>query len=391
MENKTKRILLLLILLFPAFELFAQAENYYIQDTSEGAVFVQTFRWEANDYVSKYVFTIEKLSKRGKWEQIDKKETEFNYIEQTLSAGEYRYKLELYNFLGIMELETEWQPVLITKAYQPKISDVSPGIIYLEEEQDGVFTVDGSELSDTTEFVLKAGKKELKSTVIQSNSRKHSVKLQFDPDELDTGKYNLVAKNIGGLTYTYPDIRIQFKKMMDFDVSGGYAPLIVVADDTMKTYFGQSFFLLGLNNRLTFIPLKRKAGYFGVSLSNTAYFTKNDDSKYSLSSMLLFTHLDFTFQKQIIEKKLMFDAHVGGGFTSFINMYFEFPNEIYSERFFGFYPQVAAGVDLEIYVSKRLYIEVGVDYSCTLNITTDGSGSTFIHGIIPMISCGWQF
>lgn len=392
MENRLKKIAILLILILSPLFAFAQAENYYIQDTSDGAVFIQTFRWEENDFVQKYVFTMEKLNKRGKWEQIDKQETELNYVEESLSAGEYRYKLELYNYLGFMELETEWQPVLITKAYQPKITDVSPGTIYLEEEQDGVFTVDGSELSDTTEFILKSGKTELKSTVIQSNSRKHSVKLQFNPDELDTGKYTLIAKNVGGLSYSYSDIKIQFKKMTDFDISGGYAPLIVVGDETMAKYFEQSAFWLGLNNRITFIPLKRKAGYFGASLSNTAYFMKNDAQKYSLNSFVIFTHLDFTYQKPLPNKRFVFDAHIGGGITTFANMFFEFPNQIYSDKFFAFMPEVAAGVSIQFYALKRLYVEFGVDYNFTLNLTQNNmENTTMIHSIIPMLSVGWQF
>ena len=116
MENKIKNIFLTIILLIiPAF-IWAQTQNYYIQDTADGATFIQTFRWEANPYVQKYVFIIEKLNKRNKWEQIDKKETETNSVEESLTAGEYRYKLELYNFLGYVELETEWQAVSITKA-----------------------------------------------------------------------------------------------------------------------------------------------------------------------------------------------------------------------------------------------------------------------------------
>lgn len=392
MENKIKKLLIVFITLLISTFAFGQTQNYYIQDTSDGAVFVQTFKWEQNDYVQKYVFTIEMLNKKGKWEQIDKQETELNYVEETLSAGEYRYKLELYNFLGIMELETEWQPVSITKAYQPKITSVSPGTIYLEETQDGVFSVDGSELSDTTEFVLKSGKRELKATVIQSNPRKHSVKLQFNPDELDTGKYQLVAKNVGGLTYSYSEVKIQFKKMMDFDIEAGWAPLFVPADATMKDYFGNTFYPIGLDARMTFIPLKRKSGYYGVSLDNKAYFMRNEDSKYNLSSYVLFSHLDFTYQKPFLEKTLVLDLHIGAGITSFVNMFFEFPNDIYSEKFFAFYPEAAAGMSLQWYIQKRLYLSMGVDYMFTINFAfTDDRMPTMIHAIVPMINVGWQF
>ena len=46
-------------------------ENYYIQDTEDGAVFVQTLRWDPNPDVYKYDFTIEKEGRRGKYSIIE--------------------------------------------------------------------------------------------------------------------------------------------------------------------------------------------------------------------------------------------------------------------------------------------------------------------------------
>lgn len=388
MENKIKNIFLTAIfLLLPVF-LFAQAGNYYIQDTSEGATFIQTFRWEDNPYVQKYVFTIEKLNKKNKWELIDQKEVFTNSIDESLSAGEYRYKLELYNFLGYVELETEWQPVLITKAYQPKISSVSPRTIFLEEEQDGIFTFDGDELSEDTEIVVQSGRNVLPGQIISTNKRKTTIKYQVDPKILDTGKYTITAKNPGGLTDTYKDLRIQFKKPTDFDVSGGISPIVIAGDSTFKNYFEPYFYPIAANIKLTFIPLKKKYGYYGFSFSNTMAFIKTENDKYSITSGMLFTHLDFVFQKPLLDKKMFLDFHAGAGITTFLNMQFQFPHNITSESLFSISPNVSAGGSMLFYLNKRLYLEAGVDYNFTINIAEN---PTMIHSIVPAINVGWQF
>lgn len=388
MENKIKNIFLTIILLIiPAF-IWAQTQNYYIQDTADGATFIQTFRWEANPYVQKYVFIIEKLNKRNKWEQIDKKETETNSVEESLTAGEYRYKLELYNFLGYVELETEWQAVSITKAYQPKISSVSPRTVFLEEQQDGIFTIDGEELSEDTTIVIQAGTNILDGKIIQTSRRKNSIKFQVNPDDLDTGKYTITAKNPGGLTDVNKDLRIQFKKPTDFDFAGGYSPILILGDSNFKKYFESTVYPIAIDLKMTFIPLKKKFGYYGFNFSNTILFLNTDNTAYSIKAGMLMSHIDFVFQKPLLNKKMFLEFHVGGGITTILNMQFEFPLNIKSDSLYSMNPCVAAGGSMLFYLNKRLYLEAGIDYNFTINIAEK---PLMIHSIVPVINIGWQF
>lgn len=395
MENKIKRLIVFMFLAILPLSLWSQnssTQSYYIQDTEEGATFIQTFRWEANDFVQKYIFIIEKQNKKGNWEEIDRQETENNFIEESLSAGEYRYKLQLFNFLGYVELETDWQNVSITKAYQPKISSVSPKIIYLEEEQDGIFTFDGDELSDTTEFEIKSGKNVLPGTIIQSSKRNNSVKYQVNPEDLDTGSYTVTAKNIGGLKDTFKEVKIQFKKPTDIDLAFGLSPVINVGDSTFKNYFSSYFYPFGADIKLTFIPLKKKYGYYGFSIDNKFYYLSTNNNAYEISAEILMTSINFVFQKPFANKKLFLDLHAGIGATTILNMYFQFPHNIVSEELYTMSPNANAGVSLLIYVNKRLYLEAGVDYNLSANIDFKSFNNTIlVHNIVPVVNVGWQF
>ncbi|MCQ2587047.1 MAG: hypothetical protein MJ174_02945 [Treponema sp.] len=393
-----KKFFLAVMLIFTSFvTVFAQnAENsaYYITEDENGRQVVhQQFRWNKNDDVLKYTFLMEKKNKNGDFVQIYKEETVETKVETTLEAGEYRYKIYAYNFLGLLEVETEWISIEIIKAYQPTITGLSPSVIYLEEDQDGKFWIDGTDLTENTLFSLSTSHKnedgKYKAEILDVNKNNKHVQLQFDPDDLDTGVYSLIATNPGGLRYFYDSLQIKWKKPIDFDVSAGYAPLFVIYDDTFSHYFDSIFMGLSPNVRITFVPYKRKTSSFGIALSTTGTYVKNPTESYTISGYLGMANLQLVYQKYLYKRKFMLDVHAGAGITGLYDFKFAYPinggDNVYSVPFNNIYVNANAGFCFQYYFTKRFYTEFGADYQ-----------HSFIDGMMlgtvqPSLSFGYQF
>lgn len=400
MENnisfRLKKIIYILFLLSCCLNIFAQEDqDYYLKDTKDGAVFVQRFSWDENPNVLKYEFIIEKLNKRDKWEPLDKIETEIPSVEVSLTAGKYHYKIIVYNYLGLQELETDWYEVDVIKAYQPKINSISPGTVYLEEDPDGRFSVSGSELRPETTIWLQDGKRKLPATIVETSKNNHTVEIQIDKEILDTGKWTVNAKNIGGLTDSFDLLNIQYKKPMDLDISGGYTTFIVPYNSFPKPWF-EIAFPAAVYTKVNFLPSKHKKYYQGLSLSCTAAIIHNEtDPSYEVNSGLILTSLCYNYQKLFNDKKIFWDFHTGLNLYSFINLHCDYKNTLgWSSPLSTFnFPGVSLGTSVIFYLNKRLFLEGNIDTSCafygiTLN---DIKFNQILFTISPSIGIGYQF
>lgn len=396
-----KKIVVFAILLFiPVSMSFAQDEQYYITEDEKGnQTIFQKFEWQKDDDVLKYEFIVEQFQK-GKYVEIAHEETSTNSVSVSLSAGTYRYKIIAYNFLGVVEIESEWIDVEIIKAYQPKINNVSPGSLFLEEMQDGIFVVEGSELRPETEFTLSAVKKnaegKLKGVIIEDDKRNHRLKIKFNPDELNSANYTLVAKNPGGLKafYNGPDVR--FKKPVDFDVSAAYVFPVVLFDDTVPKYYGSNLFPLSATIKMSLLPIKKNFGYFGFGIN--AFYSRMDKNfgNYKIGGNLVSGHLNFVYQIPIRKiakdnktKRLAatIEMHLGAGVAYFMDHTFTFDNGIVTPALNSLLLSADAGIGAQIYIANlnRLYVDFGVDFSMAF-----GSDLT-LGTLLPYAGVGWQF
>lgn len=392
MVNKSfkfiRAILISLALIIIGANCFAQ--TYYVTEDEKGnQTLFQTFSWEQDDNVFKYEFIMEHLVK-GKYVEIEHKELKENSIDLSLVNGTYRYKLLAYNYLGFLEVETDWIPVEIVKAYQPKIFDVTPGTVFLEEVQDGIYNVTGSELSSTTEYSLSKNMKNqdgrLKAEILEYDDKhKNKAKIKFDPEKLDVGKWTLVAKNVGGLHDFKQDVVVKWRKAVDLDVSLGYAPIFFISTPEIKKYFEKEDMWFVPEVRVNFFPVKKRFGYFGVGLSGCFSGMDYKPDQYQLNTFFFTGNLDFVYQRYFIPKKLCLDLHAGVGVVGFTGMQFSFPHNIHSEPLTSINLSVNAGLALDYYFMKRLYGELGCDF--TYAFMKDMQ----LMFIQPQLSVGWQF
>lgn len=363
----------------------------------------QYLEWEEEDpeYVLKYEVIIEeKNAKSGEYSEINRLFTETNVtnvkIQPLLPPGFYRFKILTYNLIGIPEVESDWQEFTIYQAYVPQIRSVENAMslsstIYLDEVNDGILNINGRNL-----FTLQEGPDDISFTnysiinskrknaapfvpeILEFSDNNRKLKVQIDIDTIDSGVYNFLATDASGLTNALnkdSQLTVKFRKAVDFDIAAGYTCPIIVLGDRLKNYLATSTLPLSATAKLTFIPIKRRFGYFGIAAEASYSRLNSATSGYTLDGNFISGHGMIVYQLPIrfLNKKTQklrhiasIDVHGGAGVLMFQNTVFHFSRGIKSNPPLNSLDISAiAGLSLQVYPFShlnRLYIEVGADF-----------------------------
>ena len=394
----------------------------------------QMLEWdeEMPEWVMKYEIVIEqRTDENSPWEEIRRLMTEDNTpqikIDPLLPPGFYRYTVITYNLLDVPDVSSDPYEFTIYEAHVPDVRGVEVTVnhtstIYLDEINDGILDIRGrnllelqqdpSDMSYTNYYLMnQRGRRQnnLIPTILEYSENNRRLKVQFDPDTLDAGKYNFVAVDASGLTSKLnkdSQLVIKFRKAVDLDISLGATYPIMVFGDRLKKYLntdallpsgikGMDFPLPSATARITFIPIKRRFGYFGIgaTATYTRLYTKADG--YELDGNYITGHGLFVYQFpiRIINKKTgkyrhiaTLELHGGAGVAMFNDTRFHFSRGIKSEPPLNSLDVSAlAGLNGQIYFTNRLYMEVGADFIMPFI-------EQLISGYIqPTLCIGWQF
>ena len=435
-----KKILLLLITFinFSLFPIFAIEENQKLSDSNlqpEEETFEeesaeeefsveekwQILEWyeENPEFVSYYEVLIEKYDEKSEtYTEINKLKTEENStsikVEPQLQPGMYRFKVITYDLIGFGTVESDWETFSIYKAYRPQINDISSKVngsstLYLEEVNDGIFSVSGRNLFDTSKnekdirftkyFVVNQNDKKQNILVpeilnVEKNNRK--IEIQMNMKDLDVGVYDFFAEDASGLKSetNNSNFTVKFRKRMDLDLCAGYLLPVILFDDTINHYMGSNIWPLSGTVKMSFMPFKRSFGYFGVGLAGTYSRLFADFPQYKIDGNLITAHLNFVYQLPIrfriknSEQRrhaLTLEVHGGVGVTFFNDVQFHFPHNIDSEKLNSINLSFDVGGAVQVYITSRLYAEVGVDF--VMAFVKDMQ-----FGVLhPSVCIGWQF
>ena len=125
-----KRCILIIIILFLFAFLSAQDtavpniqkeedQNYYLKKTEDGEeIFIQKLEWQYQEYVLRYEVELE-IKVEDSFEPLVLLATEENFIEDTLTHGEYRYRVHVYNLLDKLDSTSDWISIVILKQEVP--------------------------------------------------------------------------------------------------------------------------------------------------------------------------------------------------------------------------------------------------------------------------------
>lgn len=385
--------------------------------TSEANEIRQPFSWDSAGDVLKYEITIEQFSIiHNNWIKYFEHETNDEetqnciiYIEPTLPPGKYRSTIKVYNILGILESDlTSQDEFLVRQAFQPEVRNVtyplySRSTIYLDDlDNNGVVEVEGRNLFNlpetrqpvpdiqATEYYLEGSKGKIEpESIIHHDDSNRKLTLQFDMKELDVGKYHLVAKDASGLhseNNASSEFAVKFRKWMDFDIEAGYTYGIVVHDDTIENYLGNTMFPLSGQFKISLIPIKHNWGYIGFGIRGNYSYFKSEHEGYDIDGNIMNGHVILIYQLPIGKKRRWFwEVHGGAGLTYFHNVKFHFPHDIVSKQLNTLSLSYDVGTSFMFYPTKRLFVEAGGDYVFTQNKDMP------MGEALPYAGIGWQF
>lgn len=373
------------------------------------------------EYVMKYEVVIEeKKNEKSDWTEINRLYTEDNttrvQIQPLLTPGLYRYKVITYDLIGIPEIESDWYEFNIYRAYIPQVRSVEASVshsstIYLDEINDGLFTVTGRNLFDLQEGptdtsfthyeVYNARRKNAEPIIpkiLEFSDNNRRLRVQFNMEELDTGTYYFTATDASGLRSENDkdsSFTVKFRKAVDFDIAAGYACPVIIFGDKMKEYLNTTVLPLSANAKISLMPFKRRFGYLGLGIDATysRLLTKTEgydlDGNYICGNALFIYQLPVRIKSKTDNTKLRhiatLELHGGAGVSMFQNTVFHFPHDINSEPLNSLDFCALAGASAQVYFTNRLYVEVGADFVMP-----------FIENlpmgyVKPVAAVGWQF
>lgn len=395
MEDKRIFIRNLVILFLLLFSLGAFAQkveetnevkkNYIIETEGKKTVFYQTLSWENVEGILHFEFELEKKEKNGKWLVVDKKKLKQNSLDVSLPAGKYRYRIKVINLLGQVDAVSADRYFDILVAYQPETSSVSPAAIYFDEEYSDVVSLSGKNFREETTFALKKeGGAPIFGKILEISPDGTKAKISFNMLRINPGQYEFVVTDPSGLKDSKQKMIFKFQKPIDIYLSGGYAFNGFAGNKVFKEYFGRDFAALSGVLRFSLVPIKRSYGNFGFNLTGSGMYLRKKDSDYTLSAGLLLTGIQAVYMKPIIRHRLNFDAHLGFGTAFMVNTQFVFSGfESPKSWYWGL--TMNLGTALQVYVYKKLYIEVNLDHIIPFR-------AGFPKYIVqPSLSVGWEF
>lgn len=405
MADKRITILLLIILLFagllPAQQdqeqnltaADTENQNYYLKMTEEGEeVFVQKLEWEFLEYVLRYEIELEKKVEDS-FEKVDLYITQENFIEVSLTHGEYRYRIHVYNLLDKLDSSSVWIGFKILKAEVPNIQSFSPRNFYLDDTEDIEVIVNGINLKpDAVYYFLPeegslAGK--VQGQVAEINNDLTRVKIYVNSDSFNEGRYVLHIKNPGGLEAQIPGLQVQYQDPSDIYISAGWAPGIVISP-LFQAVGGKTGHLLSWNGKVSPIFLKRSFGYLGAELFGSFFSFSNEQENYSVSGFFSNATISFLYQYPVIKKKFFINGKLGAGVTFVHNVEYIYPNNAAYPAISTMFINAAAGVNAQYMITKNLCASIGLDYMLVFG--NEAQVDRPLPGLIyPFLNIGWKF
>ena len=369
--------------------------SFKLSDNEGSVVFSQRLSWEKAQYAVRYEVVLErKREYLDTYAEVLRKSVpaDNTYLDISVPAGTYRFKVSSYNILDQLDTETSWEDFTIIQALQPSIVSFTPDAFYLDRQTPRILTLLGENLVPAAEIYLvnESVRDEngnyaiLKPSEIYRNELGENARLIFAEEDLVVGKYQIIVKNPGGLGTNIGGFSIAIAKPYDINVAGGYTPMLTFYGQ--QDYFLDSFIVpVSFAARASFVPFKLDIGFFGVELCPSWTFISTDKNGIKTSAHLVVVSVDGLYQYWLKRQQIAINGRAGFGFAGVFNYSFQFDTgkswEPMSTAAFSF--NLGSSVMWLFY--KQFFVEGGLDY---LQI---------IHPEIPMgfvrigIFGGYQF
>lgn len=334
------------------------ASDYYFEIQEDGTPgFRQIISWREIPDCLAYELIIEDSGEK----EIVRERTDRTTSTVNLPPGVYQYRIIVYNLLDKPELQTDWISMKIVKAEIPTIEDLSPSAIYIEEDKFRV-TIRGVNLLPDAEYSLVDSETGETVLEIEKISVEDGDVVLFLPERrIDFGNYLVRVVNPGGLSdVSDKGFVVRYQKPVDFYVSAGYAPNVLLYDSWVHENWPDYFYPAGGVVRIGLFVVKRRWGYLGPEIFTQILLMQGGISDATLTSLSMKTGLNCVY-KHLFTPKLQGVVRLGGG-VAFDNYSFDYEGTPGPEMTSAD-PYIALGISMQRFFTRRLFLEIGIDGS----------------------------
>jgi hypothetical protein len=404
-----KKIFFFSIFLFAAGTAYAQQSGQVIEFFEKNDI-LQRISWPPEDDVLKYELVIEKKDENGPADSFIRVvdiSTEETSVEFSLAAGEYRYRVLVYDLLRRLRPMPEWSRLKVLEALQPEISAVNPPSIDVNDDISNItLNFEGNNLTENAEvsFLHVGGGAKTPGEAVSAGKDNYlpskdgkSARLKLNGIPLAEGTYDIVIKNPGGLSTAWrnftvtngtdpPMLKARKPPLFEMMVSAGYAALFPISG-SFNELFGNSIFPAGLTARLGGKTYEKRPGALGLEAA--VYWHYMDAAKDAPleSGYFLCAMLDLLYQKKIINQKVALNARLGGGFSFFYGI--KSNENVSSGRITGndtIVPALVFSLSCSWFFHKYTFLDFAAEY-----IAVFPYGETLLSYVRPSVSIGFQF
>jgi len=362
-SNRLKCLILTTLFLSGLSVLPAQTAGYYLDPDSEEPRFIQRLTWSGGMY-SLHCEVIIQKEEGGEYVNHLSKSTTGNYLDLSLSPGNYRFRVIPYDILGRPSTGTQWAMFTVFNAVRPELYQPEEKTDYINDKRGFVFVFNGKNLEPDAQiyFVSPKGEQIIPAEIIRSDDGS-SVSLVFDKNQLIDGEYEVFVINPGGLETNIGGINFESPKekarQFLYIVCVSWVPIYPAYGDG----FGGGWSLFNMSARLSMNSCMFLNDYIGLEFSFSKF--KNDIT-YVLNG--LSGGFNLLYIKWLPGQKAAYNFRIGIGFTV------QSTNYCYS----------TVGVSFLYRIIQNFNIEAGIDYVKPFN-------GSFGGGILPWIGISLIF
>lgn len=362
----------------------AEESGYYLERNGDELRFYQRLAWTADEYAFRYEVIIEKEAE-GNYGEALRESTGNSFIDVSLQAGRYRYRVIPYDLLDRPVEASEWVFFEIILALDPRITNFSPSAFYLHEDTLWILDIKGTNLDPAAELYLRRPGTDSPAIVpVELQITGEGLRAVFTEEELKSGHYEIYVKNPGGLDASKGNFGIVFRRSFDLYLGLSYSPYLPLYGE-MNTLLGSKFFPAGAMASFTVIPFKLEFGYFGFQLSAVWHYFHSKNLDYETSYHSVGAELNVVFQRRLPNRTMIFSAHAGAGLNAAIDFHFSYPSGS-SPAVNILFPQLQFGASFLWLVRRPLYLEAGMDYIHWFSADIDSPGYLRFRA-----GAGWAF
>jgi hypothetical protein len=347
--------------------------NIYFYTRTEGGetVFVQHLSWGRAAHAKTYEITVERRRGPG-WERAFHAAVRDAFVEFSFPAAEYRYQIQVYDFLNRPAGNTGWHEFSILPALRPELSGWDPVEIKKRASHPPAITLRGNNLSPRARVFLRerAAGTLVEPLTARGVESMDALTLSFDPENLSPGGYDIWVINPGGLETSGGPLTVRVSPaaagFSRLSFQAGYAPLTPFGGAVFDVF--QNFAPLGFYGRGGVFLLKAGSFEAGGEFALVWNYLEESRREFQAQAQILETRFNLLARQGLPPEGLFVNLRLGGGLSSLLDFYFA-QDGLESRRFRGIYLSFGGDLSLQWFPVKKpskyapFFAEAGLGYT----------------------------